>query len=149
MRIGRFARIADWSPVDLDFFRQPTRAEMKRDLAAFIARGLVLSYIFTGQVQHRYNYASQMTDAFPELRRYVRADVRYLIMADHTFSQESMREELAGVLVRWMRRCSDVLENQPHRSTEEAGSVRLPIRASADPHREALGSATGRGGLLA
>jgi hypothetical protein len=149
LRVGPEADHADRSPVDLDFFRQPTRAEMKRDLAAFIARGLVLSYIFTGQVQHRYNYASQMTDAFPELRRYARAEVRYLIMADHTFSQESMREELGRVLVRWMRRCSDVLGNQPHRTAEAAASVRLPIRPSADPHREALGSATRRGGLLA
>ena len=51
---------------------------MQRDLAAFMARGLILSYIYTGQIQHRYNYAGQMEDAFPELRRYPNAEVRYL-----------------------------------------------------------------------
>ncbi|NOT28043.1 MAG: alpha/beta fold hydrolase [Acidobacteria bacterium] len=128
LRVGPEADHADRSPVDLDFFRQPVKSEMKSDLAAFIARGIVLSYIFTGQVQHRYNYASQMTDAFPELRRYANAEVRYLIMADHTFSQDAMREELAGVLVGWMRRCADVIEGQPHRSAEAAASRLSPIR---------------------
>ena len=80
------------------------RDRYRRDLASFMSRGLVLSYIYTGQVQHRYNYASQMEDAFPELRRYPSAEVRYLIMADHTFSQAAMRAELVDVVVGWMRR---------------------------------------------
>jgi hypothetical protein len=94
------------SPIDLDYFRQPTKAEMQRDLAAFMVRGLILSYIYTGQVQHRYNYAGQLEDAFPELRRYPNAEVRYLLMADHTFSQATMRSELVDVVVSWMRRCA-------------------------------------------
>ena len=94
------------SPIDLDYFRQPTKTEMQRDLAAFMVRGLVLSYIYTGQVQHRYNYAGQLEDAFPELRRYPNAEVRYLLMADHTFSQATMRSELVDVIVSWIHRCA-------------------------------------------
>lgn len=128
--VGPEADHADRSPVDLDFFRQPTRSAMRRDLADFISRGIVLSYIFTGQVQHRYNYANQMTDAFPELRKYARAEVRYLIMADHTFSQETMREELAGVLVGWMQRCAALKERpsaQAMHRLPDAGSFALRV----------------------
>ena len=128
--VGPEADHADRSPVDLDFFRQPTRSAMRRDLADFIARGIVLSYIFTGQVQHRYNYANQMTDAFPELRNYARAEVRYLIMADHTFSQEPMRQELAAVLVGWMQRCMALKERpsaQAMQRLPDAGSFALGI----------------------
>ena len=106
--VGLHAGRSDRSPIDLDYFRQPTKTEMERDLAAFMARGLTLSYIYTGQVQHRYNYAGQMEDAFPALRRYPRAEVRYLLMADHTFSQATMRSELVDVLVGWIRRCAAV-----------------------------------------
>ena len=103
--VGSKADRSHQSPIDLDYFRQPTKTEMQRDLAAFMARGLILSYIYTGQVQHRYNYAGQMEDAFPELRRYSSAEVRYLVMADHTFSQATMRSDLVEVVVSWMRRC--------------------------------------------
>lgn len=104
--VGSNADRSDRSPIDFDYFRQPTKMEMQRDLAAFMARGLILSYIYTGQIQHRYNYADQMEDAFPELRRYPSAEVRYLIMADHTFSQATMRSELVDVVVSWIRRCA-------------------------------------------
>jgi hypothetical protein len=103
--VGSMNHHVDRSPIDLDFFRHPTKKQMQRDLASFMSRGLVLSYIYTGQMQHRYNYARQMEDAFPELRRYPRAEVRYLINADHTFSQATMRSELADVVVSWIRRC--------------------------------------------
>jgi len=103
--VGSNRNHADRSPVDLDYFRQPTKLEMQRDLASFMRRGLVLSYIYTGQVQHRYNYAGQLEDAFPELRGYPRAEVHYLTGADHTFSQATMRAELVDVVVRWIRRC--------------------------------------------
>jgi hypothetical protein len=107
--VGSNADHSDRSPVDVDYFRQPTKVQMQRDLASFMARGIALSYIYTGQVQHRYNYASQMDDAFPELRRYSRGDVRYLIMADHTFSQAAMRDELVDVVVGWMRTCASIV----------------------------------------
>jgi alpha-beta hydrolase superfamily lysophospholipase len=148
LRVGPEADHADRSPVDLDFFRQPTKSEMERDLAAFMARGIVLSYIFTGQVQHRYNYASQMTDAFPELRRYARAEVRYLIMADHTFSQDAMREELAGVLVGWMRTCASVADGQLHRREEPAASLPSSVTGSTERRLEVLRRGVHRVGLF-
>lgn len=106
--VGSKAGRSDRSPIDLDYFRQPTKTEMQRDLAAFMARGLILSYIYTGQIQHRYNYAGQMEDAFPALRQYPGAEVHYLLMADHTFSQATMRSDLVDLVVRWIRRCAVV-----------------------------------------
>ena len=91
---------------DLDYFRQPTLTEMRHDLADFIRRGISLSYIYTGQIQNKYNYAEQLEDALPELRSYGQAEVHYLAMADHTFSRTSMRSELVGVVLNWVRSCS-------------------------------------------
>lgn len=91
---------------ELDYFRQPTAAELHDDLAAFMRRGIALNYIYTGQVQNLYNYAGQLEDAFPELRRYERAEVHHLAMADHTFSRTTMRSELVGVILDWARRCA-------------------------------------------
>lgn len=93
---------------DLDYFRQPTLPEMHRDLADFISRGTCLNYVYTGQIQNRYNYAEQLEDALPELRGYERAEVHYLAMADHTFSRTSMRSELVGVILNWVRNCAAI-----------------------------------------
>lgn len=111
-RMFRAARISDSadqahsSKGELDYFRQPPLAEMRRDLANFVNRGLSLSYIYTGQIQYKYNYADQLKDALPELRGYARAEVNYMAMADHTFSRTSMRSELVGVVLRWAIDCA-------------------------------------------
>lgn len=91
---------------ELEYYRQPTLPEMHRDLAEFFRRGLSLAYVYTGQIQHRYNYADQLADALPELRGYGQAEVHYLAMADHTFSRTSMRSELVGVVLAFVRRCA-------------------------------------------
>lgn len=93
---------------DLDYFRQPTLPEVRRDLADFMRRGLCLCFIYTGQIQNRYNYAGQLEDAVPELRGYPRARVSYLQMADHTFSQTSMRSDLVDVVLDWARQSATV-----------------------------------------
>jgi hypothetical protein len=98
----------DDSREELDYFRQPALREMHRDLASFIARGVCLSYIYTGQIQNKYNYAEQLEDAVPELQDYERAEVHYLAMADHTFSRTSMRSELVGVILNWVRNCAAI-----------------------------------------
>ncbi len=100
---------ADGAKGELDYFRQPALAEMRRDLSIFISRGLALSYIYTGQIQYKYNYADQLQDALPELRGYKRAEVNYMAMADHTFSRTSMRSELVGIVLGWAMRCAGTL----------------------------------------
>jgi hypothetical protein len=98
----------DGAKDDLDYFGQPTLLEMRRDLAGFMSRGLCLRYIYTGQIQNRYNYAGQLADALPGLREYARAEVNYLVMADHTFSQTAMRSELVNAVLEWARQAADL-----------------------------------------
>jgi hypothetical protein len=111
---------------DIEYFRQPTLAEMRRDLASFMGRGLSLSYIYTGQIQNKYNYADQLEDALPELRAYARAEVHYLAMADHTFSRTSMRSELVDVVLSWVRKCATV--QQSGLSRDAAAGNRPPTQ---------------------
>lgn len=110
---------ADASKGELDYFRQPPLAEMRRDLAAFVSRGLSLSYIYTGQIQYKYNYADQLEDALPELRGYDQAEVHYLAMADHTFSRTSMRSELVDVVLGWALRCAGTRDRKPTTRPEQ------------------------------
>ena len=69
-----------------------------------MSRGLVLSYIYTGQMQHRYNYARQMEDAFRNSAG-IHAPKCATSSRRITPSQAQMRSALADVVVSWIRRC--------------------------------------------
>jgi dienelactone hydrolase len=99
---------------DLDYFRQPERARMRADLAALMARGVALCFVYTGQMQYVYNYAGQLTDAFPELGRYRAFDLYHLAHSDHTFSTPEMSADLKGRLLGWLQRA------QPQAATAAA-----------------------------
>lgn len=87
---------------EIKFFDTPEPTQMKADLQTFIARNVGLCYIYTGQVQHEYNYREQLTDAFPLLRGYPKLALRYMLDCDHTFSRRAMRQELIRMLVDWV-----------------------------------------------
>lgn len=89
---------------DLDYFRQPERARMRADLAALTARGVALCFVYTGQMQYVYNYAAQLTDAFPELKRYAAFELHHMADSDHTFSTPQMSADLKKRLLRWLQR---------------------------------------------
>jgi hypothetical protein len=100
----------------LDYVRRPRRADMRRDLATFMERGLALSFVYTGQLQYVYNYADQLLDAFPDLCDYTNLELHHLTWADHTFSTEQMSDALISRLVDWLQKsCS----NPPVRSYAE------------------------------
>jgi len=89
---------------DLDYFRQPERARMRADLAALTARGVALCFVYSGQMQYVYNYANQLTDAFPELKRYRAFELHHLAYSDHTFSTPEMSGDLKHRLLGWLQR---------------------------------------------
>jgi len=128
------ADLPEGAKEDLDYFRQPTLQEMHRDLAAFMSRGISLSYIYTGQIQNKYNYADQLEDALPELRGYAPAEVHYLAMADHTFSRTSMRSELVGVVLNWARNCASLQLEAGTRS----GTGGMSTGTGEDPQQPVL-----------
>lgn len=121
---------------DIEYLLAPSRIEMRRDLLQFMHRQLALCYFYTGQVQEVYNYASQLTDAFPELRHYRGFELHYLTQADHTFSRASMRVLLAELLIHWLR---DKLVQQgaPAPGPAAAAPVSAPAPAPA-PMPDAL-----------
>ena len=92
------------TPDDIDYFRQPSRAQMRRDLAQLMQREAWLCYIYTGQMQYAYNYPGQLADAFPRLRAYERFELHHLTAADHTFTTASMRATLAACLLGWLQK---------------------------------------------
>jgi hypothetical protein len=85
-----------------DRFAAPSPAQMKADLQTFIARGMALCYLFTGEMQADYNYREQLTDAFPFLRGYPQLSLRYLPDMEHSFSRRVQREEMIRLLVDWV-----------------------------------------------
>ena len=103
--LGRAAPAVSADSVDngaLDYFRAPPREQMRRDLAELMGRGVALCYVYSGQLQYVYNYAAQLTDAFPELKRYAAFQLHHMVRADHTFSTEAMSDDLAQRLLAWL-----------------------------------------------
>jgi hypothetical protein len=103
----------DFDPDEAEYLRQPSRADMSRDLQLFMRRQMALMFVYTGQVQSSYNYRGQLLDAFGELRAYDRLTLHYLIHADHTFSRTNMRSQMIATLVQWLKRSSGAAPAQP------------------------------------
>ena len=89
---------------NVDYFRQPRRAQMRRDLAVLMGRRDALCYVYSGQMQYIYNYAAQLTDVFPELKEYPAFELHHMAHSDHTFSTTQMSGDLAGCLLGWLQK---------------------------------------------
>ena len=76
---------------------------MVRDLNLLMQRRVQLFYVYTGQVQHEYNYPTQLLDSFPCLRKYDLLRLEYMAHADHTFSRAPMRTALIEMLLGWLK----------------------------------------------
>jgi hypothetical protein len=96
----------NFDPDEAEYVRQPSRQQMAEDLQEFMRRRLALMYVYTGQVQHQYNYRGQLLSAFPSLRAYDRLTLHYLVHADHTFSRTQMRSHMIATLLRWLLKSS-------------------------------------------
>ncbi len=87
---------------EAEYFRQPSPQRFREDLAGFMRRGMPLFFLFTGEYQNTYNYPDQLLDVCPKLGEYERYDLHYFAEADHTFSQQRMREQLLEALRMWL-----------------------------------------------
>lgn len=85
------------------YFQQPEQAEFCEDVAGFIARGLPLFFLFSGEYQQVYNYPEQLHDVCPALRDYPLHQLHYFADADHTFTRAQMRGQLVQALIHWLR----------------------------------------------
>jgi len=87
---------------EIEYFQQPDRRQMSLDMDLFMQRRVSLWYVYTGQVQHVYNYAEQLFDAFPKLRDRPGVKLTHLRRCDHTFSRAVMRSSIASQIVQWV-----------------------------------------------
>ncbi|HEY4973550.1 MAG TPA: hypothetical protein VII41_08070, partial [Steroidobacteraceae bacterium] len=92
----------EFDPDEAEYCRNPSAREMGQDLQLFMRRQMALMYVYTGQVQHQYNYRTQLLNAFPCLRTYERLALHYLVHADHTFSRTQMRSHMIATLQQWL-----------------------------------------------
>ncbi len=102
-RLGRKPAETDIDVQRVDYYRQPGLDEFRRDLGVFMQRNLALCFVYSGQMQYVYNYASQLTDRCPELRGYPRFELHHMAHADHTFSTLAMGAQLSERLLVWLR----------------------------------------------
>lgn len=86
--------------LDTDFVVWPPRDEVQGDYARFIARGVAMAFVFTGDTQRAYLYAEQHGDVFPELRRAAR--VWFMPHIDHTLTRRKARVELIALVREWL-----------------------------------------------
>ncbi|HEY1090986.1 MAG TPA: hypothetical protein VGE47_07845 [Burkholderiaceae bacterium] len=84
------------------YFEQPEQAVFCEDLAGFMARGLPLFFLFSGEYQQVYNYPEQLHEVCPPLRDYPLHQLHYFADADHTFTRAQMRARLIEALCAWL-----------------------------------------------
>ena len=86
----------------VSYFEQPRRDAFIEDVRGFMARGMALFFLYTGENQNDYNYAGQLYDVFPALRDYPLQALHYVPRCDHTFTHERMRGQLIRALEDWL-----------------------------------------------
>lgn len=80
----------------------PPVEQFRAELAALMARGLPLLYVYSGSVRE-YRYAGQFFDFCPAARE-GNVDVRYYPDADHTYLLERDRRQLLDSICNWATR---------------------------------------------
>lgn len=98
----------DFDAQRIDYFRQPDAKQFREDLKVFMQRRMALCYVYSGQMQYIYNYPTQLSDRFPELRKHPGFELHHLAHADHTFSTAAMGAQLAERLLTWLRRSDEI-----------------------------------------
>lgn len=80
----------------------PSPAEVRASLARLVERGVQLMFVFTGGVNHVYNYRGQLFDLLPgfDFRQQLRLE--FMPDTDHTVSDRPSRAALIGAVSDWM-----------------------------------------------
>ncbi len=77
-------------------------AEVRSALEALIARGLRMMLVFTGGVNHVYNYRDQLFDLLPGLDFRGQLKLQYMPDTDHTVSDAPARARLFASVRTWL-----------------------------------------------
>lgn len=86
--------------MDADFVPWPPVDDNRRDFTDFLARGLSLAFLFTGDVQGEYLYREQQWQVYPMLAG--RAPVWFWPEIDHTLTRRAARERVIALITRWV-----------------------------------------------
>lgn len=76
--------------------------DARRSLEELVARGANLMFVFTGGVNHVYNYHGQLFDLLPGLDFGSQLSLHYMPDTDHTVSDCDGRSRLLESLQRWL-----------------------------------------------
>jgi dienelactone hydrolase len=79
----------------------PTRASAEAALKQLIDRGAQLMLVFTGGVNHVYNYRDQLYDLLPGLDFRGQLRLEYMPETDHAVSDRASRAELLAAIAEW------------------------------------------------
>lgn len=102
--LGRRKRRADAQGGEADFQTgRPARSQVRTELAAMLARGVRLSFIFSGGASGYFNHPRQLLECFGKgVGRHPGLSVRWLADADHTYSLAEDRRQLTELVRSWM-----------------------------------------------
>ena len=136
---GGGAAVASDIANDSSWFEQPDLSAFRRDITSFIARGMPLFFLYTGEYQNVYNYPDQLLDSCPQLGEYSRYHLHYFAESDHTFSQAKMRKQLIDALLLWLSQpVLDLLQREPNiRGSSVPAAQNAPTRIAAADTTEA------------
>lgn len=86
------------------------RAFLQSAYQTAIEQGVKMLAVFAGAGgrEYRINYPEQILDAFPKVKFGTSMTIEYVRRSDHTFSFESDRRHVIGVIVDWVRKVANV-----------------------------------------
>ena len=96
-------------------------ADAQRSLEALVARGAHLMFVFTGGVNHVYNYHGQLFDLLPGLDFGRQLSLHYMPDTDHTVSDGTGRSRLMQALHRWLADAFPVTSTEADAAVARAG----------------------------
>ncbi|MEP7049209.1 MAG: alpha/beta fold hydrolase [Pseudomonadota bacterium] len=91
---------------------QVTAEQIRVAFEQVIARGVQLMLVFTGGVNHVYNYRDQLFDLMPGLDFRHQLRLEFMPETDHTISDNESRAKLLRAVGDWMARCFPVSETR-------------------------------------
>ncbi len=81
------------------------RRRFSMSIRGLVDRNLSILMVFTGGVNHVYNYRTQIFDLLPEIDFRDLLQVEFMPSADHTVSDVPNREKLVRTVGDWLTRC--------------------------------------------
>ena len=88
---------------DVFAVRFPPRAQVQRELAAMLDRGLRLRFIYSGGVTRYFNHPRQFRECFGRLADRPQISARLFAGTDHTYALQVDRQRLLDDIATWLQ----------------------------------------------